>query len=78
VGVVLAARLIKFVFERYPGFANAMVLGFMGGCLAGILAQSLRMRDEGFTWLLGGAMLAAGAGVSVLFAVLGKKMQKAE
>ncbi|MDR2687466.1 MAG: DUF368 domain-containing protein [Oscillospiraceae bacterium] len=76
-GVVLAARLIKFVFERYPGFANSMVLGFLLGSLAGILAQSLRMRDVGFTWLLGGAMLAAGAGISLLFVALGKTMQKA-
>ena len=77
-GMVLAARLIKFVFERYPGFANAMVLGFMAGSLVGILVQSLRMPDEGFTWLLGGLMLAAGAGISAGFVVLGKKMQKAE
>ena len=78
IGMVLAARLIKFVFERYPGFANAMVLGFMAGSLAGILAQSLRMPDEGFTWLLGGLMLAAGAGISVGFVVLGKRMGKSD
>ncbi|MCL1951264.1 MAG: DUF368 domain-containing protein [Oscillospiraceae bacterium] len=77
-GVVLAARLIKLVFERWPGFANSMVLGFLVGSLAGILAQSLRMRDGGFTWLLGGAMLAAGAGISLLFVALGKTMQKAK
>jgi len=77
-GLVLASRGIKFVFDRYPGFANAMVLGFMAGSLAGILIQSLRMHDEGFTWLLGGAMLAAGAGISLLFVALGKRLQKAE
>jgi putative membrane protein len=76
IGMVLAARLIKFVFERRPGFANAMVLGFMAGSLTGILARSLRMPDEGFTWLLGGIMLAAGAGISVGFVVLGKRMGK--
>jgi len=78
IGMVLAARLIKFVFERYPGFANSMVLGFMAGSLAGILVQSLRMSDDGFTWLLGGLMLAAGAGISVLFVALGKRMGKGE
>jgi len=73
-GMVLASKGIKLVFEKFPGFANSMVLGFMTGSLAGILVQSLRMRDEGFTWLLGGLMLAAGAGISILFVALGKKM----
>jgi len=76
-GLVLASKGIKLVFDRYPGFANSMVLGFMLGSLAGILASSLRMPDTNFNWLLGALMLAAGAGISVLFVVLGKKMDKA-
>ena len=76
VGAVLAARGIKFVFERYPGFANSMVLGFMAGSLAGILVQSLRLPDEGFTWLLGGICLAAGAGIALLFVALGRRLDK--
>ena len=77
-GLVLASRGIKSVFERHPGLANALVLGFSAGSLAGILVQSLRLPDESFTWLLGGLMLAAGAGLSALFVVLGKKLQKGE
>jgi len=76
-GLVLTSKGIKSVFERYPGLANSLVLGFMAGSLAGILVQSLRMQDEGFTWLLGGTMLAAGAGISALFVLLGKKTSPA-
>ena len=75
-GVVLAAKGIKFVFERYPGFANSMVLGFMAGSLVSIFVQSLRLPDEGFTWLLGGICLTAGAGISLLFVALGRTMDK--
>lgn len=74
VGLALASRGIKFVFERHPGFANSMVFGFMGGSLVGVLTQSLRMDDPGFSWWLGGAMLAAGLLVSMGFVVLGKKL----
>ena len=75
-GLVLASKGIKLVFEKFPGFANAMVLGFMAGSLVSILIQSLRLPDENFNWWLGGLMLAAGAGISVLFAVMGKRMEK--
>jgi len=77
-GLVLASKGIKLVFDHYPGFANSMVLGFMLGSLAGILASSLRLPDTNFNWLLGTLMLAAGAGISVLFVVLGKRMERAE
>jgi len=75
-GLVLASTGIKALFGRYPGLANAMVLGIMGGSLAGLLVRSLHMADENFTWLLGGAMLAAGLGVSMLFVLLGRAMEK--
>jgi len=77
-GVMLASRGIKAVFDKIPGFANAMVFGFMAGSLAGMLVESLRMADENFTWILGGVMLAAGLGVSMLFVLLGRAMQKNE
>jgi len=77
-GLVLASKGIKAVFDRIPGFANAMVFGFMAGSLAGMLVQSLRMPDENFNWVLGSAMLAAGLGVSMLFVLLGKAMEKNE
>ena len=77
-GLVLASRGIKAIFDKIPGFANAMVFGFMAGSLGGVLWQSLRMADESFTWALGGIMLAAGLGVSMLFALLGRSMEKME
>jgi len=73
-GLVSSSRVIKFVFKKYPGFSNTMVFGFMSGSLLGLLIRSLRTVDPSFNWLLGGAMLAAGLGLSMLFVVLGKKM----
>ena len=75
-GIVLASRAIKAVFEKYPGLANSLVFGFMAGSLVGVLIRSLQLEDANFTWLSGGAMLAAGLGVSMLFVVLGKHMKK--
>jgi putative membrane protein len=74
VGLVLSSRLIKFVFDRYPGFANVVVFGFMCGSLLGILTETLRLNDATFHWWLGGIMLIIGLGVSMLFVVLGKKL----
>jgi putative membrane protein len=71
-GVVLASRGIRYVYDRYPGFANSMILGFLGGSLVGILYQCLRLDDPGFNWLQGGVALVAGFGVSMLFVALGK------
>ena len=78
VGLVATSRGIKFVFEKYPGLANSMVFGFMIGSLIGILVQSLRLQDPNFNWLLGGIMLAVGLGVSMLFVLLGRTMNKAK
>jgi len=75
-GLVLAAGSIKAAFEKHPGFANVTVFGFMSGSLIGILIQSLSMYDSNFSWLFGGAMLAAGLAISMLFVVLGKTMNK--
>ena len=72
VGLVLTSRGIKAVFEKYPGLANSMVFGFMGGSLIGILMQSLKISDVNFSLLFGGVMLAIGLGVSMLFVVLGR------
>jgi putative membrane protein len=74
IGLVLASTGIRMIFERFPGFAHTVILGFMAGSLAGILIQSLRLVDPHFNWLLGGAMLVAGLAVSMLFVALGKKM----
>ena len=75
-GVVFASRGIKRFFEQHPGLANTCVLGFMGGSMVGIFAQSLYIVAPAFNWFLGGAMLAAGLGLAVLFLVLGKVMGK--
>ena len=75
-GLVLSSRGIHFIFKKYPGFANSLVLGFMSGALIGILVSSMRISDLSFSWQLGGIMLAAGLGVSVLFVLLGKIMNK--
>lgn len=77
-GMVLASRGIKFVFEKFPGFANSTVFGFMSGSLIGILVQSLQLGDENFNWLQGGIMLAAGIGISMLFVVIGRIIGKEE
>ena len=77
-GLVVASRVIKTVFGKYPGFSNATVLGFMSGSLVSILVKGIRIGEPGFNWLLGGGMLAAGLAVSMLFVVLGKRMNKDE
>ena len=77
-GVMSASRGIKLVFERYPGFSNATVFGFVSGALIGILIQSVQLSDPNSGWLLGCAMLVAGLCISMLFVVLGKKMRKVE
>jgi uncharacterized membrane protein len=73
---VVTSKGIKALFQRYPGAANAAVLGFIAGSLAGILIQGLRMSDAGFRWFHGVLMAVVGLGFSVLFIVLGKAMNK--
>ena len=76
IGLVLTSRGIKFVFEKFPGFANSAVFGFMIGSLIGIIVQSLQLNDPNFNWLLGGIMIIVGLGISMLFFVMGKAMNK--
>ena len=75
-GLVLTSRQIKRIFKKFPGFANAMVFGFLSGSLASIITRSLRLDAAGFTWLFGGAMLAAGLLISMGFLLLGRRMNK--
>jgi len=75
-GLVSVSKLIKMLFEKYPGFSNSTVFGFMSGSLIGILIQSLQIADHNFNWLLGGVMLAIGLAISMFFVVMGKKMNK--
>jgi len=75
-GVVLASKVIGHIFDKFPGFANSLVFGFMSGSLLSLLIQSIRLQEAGFSWLLGGGALAAGLVVSFLFVALGKAMNK--
>ena len=76
VGLALSSNAIKIVFKKVPGFANSAILGFMAGSLIGIFYQSLHLPDTNFNWLAGGIALFAGLGVSMLFVVIGKVMNK--
>ena len=77
-GLVFVSRGIKNIFKRYPGFANTTVLGFMCGSLIGVLIESLQISDASFNWFIGGIMLVIGLGLSMLFVVLGRVMNKEE
>jgi len=75
-GLALASKLIKKAFEKHPGYANTAVLGFVFGSLISIFYQSLQIEDAGFNWLIGGIMLVVGFGLSMLFVVMGKTMNR--
>ena len=78
IGLMATARGIKHVFAKYPGFSNTTVLGFQFGSLISIMYQSHQIVDTNFTWVMGAIALVAGLGISVLFIVLGKTMNKSE
>jgi len=78
VGLMSTAKGIKYVFKKFPGFANTTVLGFQFGSLIGIAYQSHYASDLNFTWLLGGIMLIVGFCISIMFLFLGKIMNKAD
>ena len=77
-GMVLSSKVIGIILKKYPGFSNSTILGFMTGALIGILIQSLQIDDPSFNWLLGCIMLAAGLAISMLFVIIGKKVNKPE
>jgi putative membrane protein len=74
-GIVIASRVIKVVFERFQGFANTTVFGFMAGFLVSIIVESIQIKDTNFNLLTGVLMLAIGLFVSMLFVVLGRNMK---
>jgi len=78
IGLVITSRGIKATFNKFPGFANSAVFGFMTGSLVGILIESLKLADSNFNWLQGGLALATGLVISMLFVVLGKAMEKSK
>jgi len=76
--MVVSSRMIRWVFAKFTGFANFMVLGFLlgsiGGIGYGVFADGISLTDG----LVGAVMLAVGLGISLLFVFLGKKVNKAE
>ena len=74
-GMVAFSNLIKFIFNRYPGFAYSMVFGFMCGTLTAILLPVIP-RIAGTDWVMCAVLLIIGAGISVGFQLLGKKMKE--
>lgn len=76
--MVISSRLIRWVFAKFTGFANFMVLGFLLGSIGGIAYGAFM---GGFTLadaLISVLMLAIGLAISLLFVVLGKKVNKTE
>jgi len=78
IGLVSTAKGIKYVFERFPGFANTTVLGFQFGSLVSIIYQSRFISDENFTWILGVIMVIAGLCISGMFILMGRFMNREE
>jgi len=78
IGLVSAARGVKYVFEKFPGFSNTTVLGFQFGSLVSIAYHSHFIIDTNFTWLQGGIMLILGFGISVSFILLGRLMNQSD
>ena len=76
--MVISSRVIRWVFGKFTGFANFMVLGFLlgsiGGIGYGVFAGGIGLADA----LVGVVMLAVGLGISLLFMFLGKKVNQAE
>ena len=72
IGMVAFSNLIKFVFNRYPGFAYSMVLGFMCGTLIAVLLPAIP-KVTGGDWIMCGVLLILGLSISVGFQFLGKK-----
>lgn len=72
-GLVLMSRGIKAMLERFPGFSNTCILGFMTGTLLGILVESGNVYDPGFTWLQGILALLLGLGLSLVFMLKDEK-----
>ena len=77
-GLGLSSRGIRYILKKHPGTSNSAIMGFMAGALIGILISSMRLSDEGFNWVLGCVMIAAGLGISMMFAVFGGRLKAPE
>ena len=77
VGMIAFSNMTKRIFDKYSGFANFVVFGFMCGSLVSICIN-LPPSNENFNWFIGGLMLLVGLGISLLFLVLGRKFNTDE
>ncbi len=68
--MVVFSRFIKFIFSKFNGLANYMVLGFLVGSIGGVFCSL----PEGSLNMVGIIMLAIGLAISLLFVYLGKKV----
>jgi len=75
-GLALASKLIKAAFVKFPAAANSAVLGFMLGSLLVLLVEGFRVVDAGFVWWHGVVAAVLGLGISVLFVVLLRVVNK--
>jgi len=75
--VVLTSRFIKAAFEKAPKVAYAVVLGFILGSFLGIGVSSLQISDVNFNWFMGIVTFIAGTALSLFFAYLNFKKEKA-
>lgn len=71
IGMIVFSNLIKFVFNRYPGFAYSMVLGFMCGTLTAVFPTIPPV--TGLGWIMCGLMLIIGLSISAGLQILGSK-----
>ena len=78
IGLMSTAKGIKFVFEKFPGFANTTVLGFQVGSMISIFYRSLQTEDPNYTWFFGGIMILVGLGISAVFIIMGRLMNKSD
>lgn len=72
--MVLSSRVIRFVFARFAGFANYMVIGFLLGSIGAI---SYGAAASGFSFrsaVTGLIMLVIGLCISLSFVYFGKKV----
>jgi putative membrane protein len=75
VGLVLVSRVIDTIFKKNLGVAYSLVLGFMSGSLITVTVDALRMPDVNFNWMIGALMIAVGVGMSIVFVIMGNKLE---
>ena len=72
--LVLSSRLIKFIFNKFNGMANYMVIGFLVGSVGGIIYTMFIDKTQSISYISSGIMLVIGLVISLLFVYLGKKV----